>query len=310
MNTNINTLIAKKRIEINMTQVELAKILDCSRTHLCKMENGERNISESNLITISKTLNFDFVSLNKNTHNFKNLKHYLLTHKLIDTIESKNFIAMSTLLNDKIVQNSFNYGIPLLIKLFCTASIQYNKGNFNKAIEICIEILNIDFNNIDNFQLEQYKNYRYYSTILILEASLCKVGKINSSKILLENTITFLEVNFFNDNLPFSFIDHFYKRFYINILNNYADTLFILKDNKNALDCCNKAISFANEHNISFLMDLLLKLKIEILYNLNKIDEAKKTYFHFVAICELKENIEYLEKTKRLIEEKYPLILN
>ncbi len=293
-----------------MSQLTLANMIGCERSLISKIELGKRTISNEYLIELSKALNFDFVTLNKNLKKYNNVSHYTLTYKLIDCVKNNDFTQMEKLLHDPMVINKFNYDKPLIIKLYCTALVEHHvHKNYKKSIDICFRSLDTNYKNINSFYPRQYQTHRYYSIILILGANFCMLKEYTLSKTLLESTINFLENNFFNETLPFSSIEYFYKKFYINILNNYADTLFILKDYENAFSYCEKAIIFANENDISFLIGLLLKLKFEILYNLNMIEKAKKTYFHFMATCELKGNIEYLEKTKKLIEEKYPLIL-
>ncbi len=310
MKESINYLIAKRRKKLKISQVELANSVGCERSLISKIETSDRKISNNYLKSISKALNFDFITLNNNLKKYKNIKHYLLTYKLVDCIENKNYKDMAKILSEPVVINSFTYNKPLIIKLYCTALVETNLNkNYNNSVVVCFKILDINYNNINNFYPKQYQTHRYYSTILLLEANLYELGKKDLCITLLETTTDFLENNYFNETLPFSSVEYFYKKFYISILNNYADILFTLKDFNNAIIYCNKAIAFATDNKVLFLLDMLLELKIEILYNLNRIEESKKAYYQFITICELTNNTDYIEQNKKLIEEKYPLIL-
>ncbi len=311
MKESINYLIAKRRKKLKISQVELANSVGCERSLISKIETSDRKVSNNYLKSISKALNFDFVTLNNNLKKYKNIKHYLLTYKLVDYIENKNYKDMAKTLSEPVVINSFTYDKPLIIKLYCTALVETNLNkNYNKSIDICFKILDINYDNINNFYPKQYQTHRYYSTILLLEANLYERGKKDLCKALLKTTTDFLENNYFNETLPFSSFDLFFKKFYVCILNNYADISFNSSEFEDALFYCNKAITFATDNKILFLLDMLLELKMEILYNLNKIEESKKAYYQFITICELENNTDYIEQNKKLIEEKYPLILN
>lgn len=308
MDKTIGELISSLRKNLNLTQIDLAAKLNCSREFVSQFENDRKPIPEHYIIPLSIALDFDFETLILNLHKYNKMEHYILSHTIIDAIEEKNITKICKLIENDIVINEFNYGYPLTLKLYCEAmkfSIVYN--DYIISNKVCFQVLEInDFEEITLFTPKLYKEDRYYSTILILSNNLFKLNLYSIEKPLLENTINFLEIHFFNKVTPASTVNFFFKKFYITIFNNYIDLLFTLQYYDQAVLYCEKAIHFATKNNILFLMDLLLSIKIEILYCTNKIDLAKDTYIQFKAFSEVMRNNSHFENTTIEFKSKYP----
>lgn len=162
---------------------------------------------------------------------------------------------------------------------------------------LCMEILDINsLNEISNFKPTLYNEERYYSTILLLGFNLKILNKHLLNKNLLQNTLITLENSIYSDELSIGLTSYYFKKYYINLLNNYADALYSLKEYETALDICNKAIDFAVKYNILYMLNFLLKLKTEILFQLGDLDLANTTFLNFKSICDITQNSNYFEK--------------
>lgn len=304
---NIGQFVAYLRKQQNLSQVQLANKLGYDRNFISKIECGKSKIPKNILYPLSIYLKFDFVGFSKYIHNYTSLEHFILATDLVASIENRNIHQMEKLLLDPIIINEFNYGNPLILKLYCSAVIETNiNNNTYNSINICLSILNMNtIHDIVDFSPALYKENRYYSSILLLGYNLFSTNEHKLHKTLIYNTIKEFELNIFNDSISAEISEYFTKKFYINILNNYADILFYFKEYENALAIVKKAIAFASSYKILFLLDFLLKLKVDILCSLGYFSEAKVAYTQFDSICELLENNDYFIKSKLEFKNKY-----
>lgn len=304
---NIGEIIKYLRKSKKLSQEDLSELVGCSREFISQIERNKCNLPDYLILPLSKFLSHDISNLIKNIDKYENFNHYLISHKLIDLIEKKDNHSINLMLKNKTIVNEFDYGYPKVLKLYCSSLIEtvINK-DIEMAIEICMQQLSLNnIYEIPNFKPTLGAYDRYYSTIIILGVNLHLVGKNELHKTLLFNTILFFEENIFNEFLPISTVDYFFKKYYILLLNNYADTLFTLGEFENALITCEKATLFAIDNQILYMVDLLTKLKIEILYNLNEVDKSKETYLQFKYICQLINNNSYFEDTTETFKIQY-----
>lgn len=308
----IGKLIKNLRIERGFSQEDIANFLHCSREQVSKIELDKRTLTNESLYILSNTLKFDFVTLSKNSEKYNSIDHYILCNRLIDTIIDRNIIEMQQLLESPEVLTEFDYGNPRILKLYCSSLVETNlNNNIEKSIEFCKEILEIeDLSKISMFTPKLEQENRYYSTILQLGVNLQNNNDIISHKILLENTIEFLEQYYFNTILPSSSISFFMKKLYVSMLNNYATLLFKMQQYMNALCICEKAIEISSTYNSLYMLEFLLQLKIEILCSQNLLKDAKEAYAQLSGICTLSKNLNWLTKTNNLIKEHYPQLLD
>lgn len=309
---NIGEIIRFLRKSKNLSQENLSDLVGCSREFISQVERNKCNLPDYLLLPLSNFLTFDIPRLIKNIDKYNNFEHYILSCELIDLIEKNDNYGISTLLNNKIIINEFNYGYTNILKIYCMALVEKHiNNNLNLSTKLCLQQLKIsDISNIDEFIPKLSQEDRYYSTILVLGANLHIIGDFKHHKILLNNTIDFLEQNIFNDLLPNSTISYYFKKFYIICLNNYADVHFTLNDLNNALIYCDKAIYISTKNNILFMLHLILKLKIEILYLLDKVDEAKEIYTDFKSICRLMQQLTYFESSSEKFKIQYPRLFD
>ncbi len=81
----IGKLISNLRERNNMTQGDLAKVLETSQSAIARTENGEQNFTTETLSKISAALHRDLLTVSKGTMNFQ----IEGGHKLAGTVDTK-----------------------------------------------------------------------------------------------------------------------------------------------------------------------------------------------------------------------------
>lgn len=115
---------------------------------------------------------------------------------------------------------------------------------------------------------------------------------------LLTKTSIFFENMYFNEYTPKSAVSNYYQRIYILIINNIADICFKQQKYSDALEMCNKGLQFLSDFELSYVAELILKLKVEVLFKLGKYTEVKSTFNEFKVVCHLKQCDEYFNEAK------------
>lgn len=295
---NIGEIISLLRKEHNISQQKLGLLIGYDANFISKIERGKSKLPQNLLLPLSKALKFDFVTFSQYEDNYKTFEHFLAASKLQATIDNMDAIQMEIELRNPIIQNEFTYGTPLILKKYCIALVKtVTYKDLQTSNNLCMEILNIEsLSDITYFKPTLYSEDRYYSTILLLGVNLYNLNKHTLHKNLLQNTLVTLEESIFNDEISISLTSYFFKKYYINLLNNYADVLYTLKEYKIALDICNKAINFGVKYNNSYMINFLLRLKIEILFKLGDLELANHTFSNFKSVCDITNNLTYFEK--------------
>ncbi len=276
MKKSFGDLIKEIRIKNGFSQQELSEHTAYSRDYLSKIEVGKRNPSDDFLVSISTTLNFDFSTLHKKLNNFITLDDYFLTNKLVECIEAKNIDKIKQLLDNEIFTYKMNYGESRITKEYCQALvIFYIDNNTDKALQYCLDILEITYDKIDDYEIKVNFPY-YYSLLLLLGHIMSEKKDYNILENFLKKFIAFIDNYYLNGILPIYSVEYYYKKLYITILNNYADTLLKLGECQLALNQCNKAIDVSNKLNILSLLPYLYKMKVEILHVTGNLFEVKQ----------------------------------
>ncbi len=307
---SLGEIISIIRKEKNIKQETLALELNCSRQFISQMEIGKKNVPDYFLIPLSKILNYDFVSLRNNIDTYQTITHYKVAKKLISAIEHEDYSNISMILQYDVVQNEFDYGYAKILKLYCLALIEYViNGNYNAALDISLNIFSMDsIDDIDSFSLSVFEGERYYSSILIMCSSLRVLGYNKLSSKVLKQSIKFFEQNYFNDILEVYTVNHFFKRLYIALLNNYSNLLVECNNYNKAYDYIQKGLDFAYRQQIIYTVDYLLDLKVKVLIKMNKVSEAKEAFNQFHVICTIIGNISFFQKASIELKEKYNVV--
>lgn len=152
---------------------------------------------------------------------------------------------------------------------------------------------------------------QYYSAIQSLVCIFSMQKCYSKQKTICFILVDFLEQNYFNNIVPVTSIDVFYRKYYVVTLNNLADAYFSSNEYSEALTVCEKAINQCFTLDTNYAIFALLKLKVEILYNLNELTESKKTYNEFSVFCQIAKYHTYFENSTNKFKKIYPeLFLN
>lgn len=310
MNTYYGELIVKLREDMKLTQDDLAIKLGCSRQYISLIENNQRNLKNEYIVPLSQLLKFNFELYIEDAHKYKSIKHFILSSKIIDCLNNYNEELLKDLAQNETILKEFTYGTPYILKSYILAIMANDiENDYLKSEEIIYKVLGIKNRQaVANFTPVFHEEERYFSFIVLLSSVLYKVGENKLSEILLANTIDFLEKYFFSELHLLPYIKFYYKKLYIAILNNYTYSLFVEGRYNDALTWCQKTLKFINDSNIQATLESVLKIKIEIMYKLDKIEQAKLVYEEFKVICRLKDKNDYFESINQLIKQEYPLI--
>ncbi len=306
-NKGIGELIKILRIERKLSQSALAELCNYSRSALSMIENGTRIPSDDLLLILSNTLNFDFLQFYQGIQNYKTLEHYILTNKLSNFINIGAVSDIADLLHNDVIINEFDYGEPLYAKQYCQLLVYAKQDdNIDLALDYCINILQIDINNINSFK-PQISMPKYYNSIIIVFGyCLIKKNQLQNSILISKIHVKFLEDTYINNLSSFSSFDPYYKKLYIILLNNLSDTLLVVNEFDAALSVCNKGIQQSCNLNILSILPQLLAIKVEILYNLKDFEESKEVYLEFKYLCRTTNNNDYFSTTMDRLLTKYP----
>ncbi len=310
MFNNIGPAIKELRLKHGFTQQELANNTDYTRDFISKIELGKRQAPPDLLVSLSKLLQLDLITLDKHLNKYENLAHYLAANRLITCVEKQDLYQIKTLLETDSIYNDFNYGEPMLIKNYCNSLVLfYITKNYDECLTLTLSTLNLNLDNIENYTIKISSNY-YYSTLLILAGL---IREKNEFTVLFEfekKIIDFIEQYYFNNVFTLPSIDYYFKKLYTLLLNNHADTCFSLLHFNNALTVCEKGIDSCYKLNILNSLPLLLKLKVEILYNLDQVIQAKEAFIDFKSICNITKIPSYFENVTNNFKNDYPLLFN
>ncbi len=302
----IGNIISILRTSNNLSQEQLANLTNVSRAVIAKIETGNRTPTEEQLIILSNKLNFDLISFTNKIHNYKTLEHYLLAYELIKLINKNNIISIADIIDENPIFFELNYGEPMILKIYCETIVQIQiKKNIDFAYSSCINFFKIKDLDFSVFTPKINMPNQYYSMILNFGFCLNQKGDCSNAILLYNSTIAFFENLYFNDNLPLVNVDNFYRKYYIILLNNLADTYFISDDYVNALAICIKAIEKSKQLNILNVLPMLVKLKVELHYNLGELDISQEAYVDFKSICRLTNNMPYFENSTETFKSKY-----
>lgn len=310
LDRNIGKLMYIQRKKLKLSQQDVANVLFCVRSNISHYENGSRSIPHEYLLPLSKVLKFNFIQYVENSHKYKTTEHYQLAYEMIDYTVNFSYEKLEELLSNEVIINEFNYGSAFILREYSRAQVAtYIYNDYESAETILLNILNVGSRyELVNFEPILCVEERYYSCIVHLGSILCMRGHIDLSEKLFKKTITFIEYYYTNNNIPTQSINTNFRKIHVALLNNYADVLLRQNRLDEALVSCNNALNHLIKYETTYILELVLKLKIEILYKLGDIEECQELFNDFKSICKLKSNIEYLNNVNVQFNVICPLI--
>ncbi len=305
----IGELVKLKRIEMNLTQENLADLLSFTNSQISKIEKGKSGILPEVLYQLSYILNFDFIKISKYTYIFENYDDYCTYFKLKDVIAAAD--------NNKIRQFLETHTINLTNKKddmyyayqYANAIVTLDKDPFESVL-ICMEALDLTDKSLNDLVLTPYIHDDKLAIYTTLSVALSIDKENNTYFILAEKLYEYFTTYLFNDNNN-SFVEQsfFVKKFYIIIMNNLAHFNFASGNYIKAILLCNTALSIANNLGILKFSNRILKLKMESLYLNGEIEEAKKYYIQALTLSQIMNEDKYCTHLMSVVENNYPEIL-
>ncbi len=303
----IGRVLRKKRRANKLTQLVTGDIINVSRQGVSMIERGKRSLNYESAVKASKRFHFDFVKLGKELDKYKKMSHYTLANELTKLIQRRENDKIAELIKDNPIIEEFNYGHLTLLRQYCEILVltEVDK-DVELALDECFDILEIRIDKIDEFTPKITMENSYYSIILCMLGNMYRGGYYDDLLNISKKMVTFLEDMYFNELDLYLNMDAYYKRYYVISMNNLAYSYFVNGMLKEALKWCEKSIKKSNEFNIINVMPMLLELKMELLYTMGKIDEAKEQHQVFKYFCKATDNSEYFENSNESSKEKYP----
>lgn len=296
---SFNGLLKEIRTDLGYTQKELANMLNCSQELISRIEKGERDIADDLLIKLSTIYKTDLIDYKLNIQKFKSLLDYKAYHELIYLINYENNLKLiEEKLKDEVVQN-LDYGEPLLLKRHCMALLESNvHQNFEKTIEITLENLECTLEELPTLRLNTLKSPFYYASLLVLTPALFVTGKKDLAITTTEKFLSHLDEMWDNSFFKYSIQNHQYVKNYVLILNNLAYMYFLEGEYEKSNNICDLTIKKSGNFYTLFAYHHVFKVKIEALYHLGRLEEAKKAYTHLELYCDYLGYDKHLERVR------------
>lgn len=307
-NNLIGAMLVQLRKDKKMTQQDIADHLYCTREYVSLMENNKRGLASIHIIPLSQLLEFNFNIYLRNNHRFKCISHYMLAYELMDLVTNAKYKEIESILENNPLMYEFNYHSTVTLKTYLQSMVSNTLYNDYKASEdALLKLLNINSREgIKHFNPIISSEDRYYSCINLLACTLIYQNEFDYALTILTKAYDLIGKMYFTTLTPKSSVSSYFQRIYILIMNNLADVLFTQGKYNNSLELCNEAITIFKDFEIIYIAELILKLKIENLCCLDKLDEAKKDFDQLRHICEFKDCNNYYEETKQQFIIKYP----
>ncbi len=310
MDNHLGSLVKQLRTEKNLSQEQLADIIECSRRHFLRIESGEVFPSRFLLKNLSDYFQVDFASYLQILTNFSSVENYNLYNKMRDAIGYSNIEEMEAIVSE--YQNNYTTLDQSTQQMYhqCNALINVlKKRDWKTAENFCLESIKLDIADfsLENPMTDKYNNPTYLS-LNSLASVLSYQGKKLEAKTLFKKLIDNLEKNFINCSYEIAYTVTI-TNVYISSLNNYATILVDENNFAKAMNLADKALDFSFKNDSLFLVGYLNFIKVEILYQNQEYTQAQDLYIKVITLLELLQD-EYRKNTLiNIAKKEYPLLL-
>ena len=301
MDDNSFSMVLKKiRNDYGFTQEEAAEDV-CSLRHYKRIESGEITPSAYVLNDLSKKFNYDFSAL-YNALNVDGANIYNWKAAASLAIARKDFTLIK-----EFIDNADS--LPQIRSILMVK--QYLKGLLslhdnmppNEIIATLLEGLRLEnptfsLCNIDIRSNEGLCILNLYATCLVKNELFSEAEIL--FKYMADRLSSIIETNG-NFYYSSSFIDNFYPK----CIGSYVGLLIKEKKFDIAMSEINKAAKTLQSHYAVKYLHLILWKKVELLYAMEKTDEAKKAFEQMRTLCELLNYNDFLDKKNAFIKELF-----
>ncbi len=311
INTEICKLLVQLRNLRGITQQELADLVGYSRRQIARIESGEIEMSKDAANTLSNFYKIDinhYIEVNSSFSSVSSYKEFIALRKLIEKLDLDGIVSSYTKLEN---DPEFQTGEKLQVILYSKALIQsFIHKNYVESNKLCLQALSeLGYTDYVKSLRCEILNDMSYPIMFNLSYN---YGELNEYKLLKEITTevyNHFETIVFYNSIPLKSDMYNMKKYYIISINNLANTHFLSNEYNEALELVEKGIQKSTEFSISIALYALAQLRFEIYYMLTDIQSSKKYYKTFEVICETTGFTDFFNNYKKVVEEKYPLLL-
>ncbi len=307
---NLGAIVKKLRQSNNYSQEELAKLCNCNRKTIYRIEKEEVGISDFMIDKLNSIFNISLNEYLSIIQNYNCYETYLKYNLLRTAINNMDYYLIEKYYEEFKKLEGFKNGEPYYMIHFAKFIILSNNNEqINEITNSSFEILNI--NSIDELVLIIKKEIllpSQYAIINLLAMNFRNTGDITSSYKVSKTLYNTFNNKMFAIKLSFKKYDISFINKYIAYINNLADCCFTLKYYDNTLTLIDEAISLSKKYNSLYYIEVLLSLKVEVEYMLNNISDSEKYYKQFVSFCIFKDNEKLLVAKEICYKENLPLL--
>lgn len=304
---NCGETIKKLRKENKYSQDKLAKLANCSRRTIIRIEKNDVPIDDFMEDKFNIIFNIDLKEYNKITSLYNDYSTYQNCILLKNAILSANYDSIISY-NEKFKKLvSFQKGEPLLLLTYSDILILITLHNkLDEALKLALMVLKIT--GIDELFLLLKTNIlsdSTYSIIIAITSILDSLGDTKTSYTLTQSLYEHFNTFIFNEKYLLSNQRYDFVRKYITIVNNYADSCFEMNELSKANKLLDIGIDTAIKYESTHSIEYLYALKTEINYLLGDITQSKENFDIFYSLCKFKNNTRFLEKKMNDLHNKY-----
>lgn len=299
--------LRKLREERNLTRKKVEENCFISSETLRKIESGNVIPRFETIQILSSLYKVDLLRTLSDCRN-ENIINEI--NMFIDRLFIENSTSTSSLQQYSIVNSQLTeYSLIELseVDYFNTLLLLLPKSNStdDKVKQDVINQINYVIkkykNDFSKEHLERYE-YTYLEMRLLYLSSIvhAELKDYSTSNIILNYLMNKLQVNKHSH-------EHL-KMLYIKVLCNIAYNHHIYDNHVEVLNVVNLAITFFNENNTIYLLEVILFRKLIAEYNL-KLDEYSTTLSFLIQLLNFKSLDEQLKLYKKILKEKYNIIV-
>ncbi len=308
---NLGILLRDLRLQKGISQSELADSIGYSIRQIQRFESENYKITQEGITILSNFYNVDLNYFIKISDSFKDYDDYNKFVNLRKLIENSKYDKMQIIYNLLIHDKGFKEGEKLQLVLYCKAALLSRlDNNYSESNKVCLEALAVfDYLNYIELLKHDILTDTSYPVLALIRYNFIKLQDEKAS-----NTLTIAMYNHFknfvfNRSIPLKNDMHNMKKYYIASTYNLASMFYKHNHYLRALILVDKSIDLSNEFGILNLVPHLYKLKFKIYYMMADFEKSLKFYSIFINLCEITDNLEYLNRTKKIVESRYPLLI-
>ncbi|MFV0503268.1 MAG: helix-turn-helix domain-containing protein [Lachnospirales bacterium] len=299
----LNEMLSIIREELDVTQVELAKRLNCSQELISKIENKNRELSYELIFTLSSLSKVDLHFFRYISSKFKTTEDYLLfaeLSNLIDSDVSGNINRIEELNNKNPLTESRDYGDLNAILYYSEIVVAYYKyQDYHKVIRIALKACEWENKKIKTDYIKSLKLGYYYGIYSMLVKAHVKVGYVDTALMFTDMFFKHFKEVWSDKRFTMVTDRYVYRKFYIGINVGHIMAKYAMKDYEEVITLSEALLKELKKFNLLIEAEEIIALKAKSLVRLNRNDEAEEIITDLKVICKYLDKNDFYESFKR-----------